>query len=649
MHRWSRLFVPTLREAPADAEVASHRFLVRSGYIRQLGAGIYSYLFLGQRSLNKIIAIVREEMDQIGQEFYLPAIHPRELWEQSGRWNAIGDNMFRLKDRKGADMCLGFTHEEVMTSIARNELRSYKQLPQIWYQIQAKFRDEPRPKSGLLRVRQFTMKDSYSFDMDKAGLDRSFDLHDAVYRRIFTRCGLNFVAVEADSGAMGGSQSQEFMVYTDAGEDLIASCDMAGCEYAANVEKATSRLEPVVEMEPTGDGTPEPVYTPGCAAIPDVAEFFKISPASDIKCVAYMAGFIRPGAVARIPIVAFLRGDHMLNEVKFTALVGANELNLMIPEEVEKTFDAPGGYLGPIGLNPVSLENFALVQKRGLLPESVAGNEHQYSHLGTLTRQYFKHPVVIVDKALEGRKNMVCGANKLDFHLRNVTPGRDFSWTLVADIRNVNEGEGCPTRYVPEPGAENRVIFPFRPDGFCAGSLVVGKAVEVGHIFKLGYKYSESMGARVLDVNGKEVTPIMGSYGIGIERILTAAIEQSNDKNGFWLHASIAPFTVVVTVTNSSDAALAEAGEALAAKLEAAGLDVLLDDRDERAGVKFKDADLVGIPYRINVGKKAAGGFVELVTRSTATSVDVSLNEAVALVKERVQEDALLLAAESSF
>ncbi len=278
MHRWSKLFVPTLREAPTDAEVASHKLLLRAGYIRQLGAGLYSYLFLGQRSLNKVIGIVREEMDKIGQEFFLPALLPKEPWEESGRWTGMGDNMFRLKDRKGADLCLGMTHEEIMTTIARSELRSYKQLPQIWYQIQTKFRDEPRPKAGLMRVRQFIMKDSYSFDLNKEGLDKSFDLHDEVYRTIFKRCGLKFVAVEADSGAMGGSQSQEFMVYTDAGEDLIVSCPV--CGYAANLEKAVSRLEPVDEMAATGDGTPELVSTPGCAAITDVAEFFKISPAS---------------------------------------------------------------------------------------------------------------------------------------------------------------------------------------------------------------------------------------------------------------------------------------------------------------------------------------------------------------------------------
>src|ERR1700676_2814489 len=286
MHRWSKLSIPPLLEAPTDAEVASHKFLLRAGYVRQLGAGIYNYLFLGQRSLNKIIAIVREEMDKIGQEFFLPAILPKEPWVQSGRWTGMGDNMFRLKDRKGAELCLGMTHEEIMTTIARSELRSYKQLPQIWYQIQTKFRDEPRPKSGLLRVRQFTMKDSYSFDIDKAGLDVSFDKHDQVYRKIFTRCGLEFVAVEADSGAMGGSQSQEFMVYTEAGEDLIVSCAESG--YAANLEKAVSQLLPVTETAPTGDGMPELVHTPGTAAIADVAEFFNISPASDIKTVAYM-------------------------------------------------------------------------------------------------------------------------------------------------------------------------------------------------------------------------------------------------------------------------------------------------------------------------------------------------------------------------
>jgi prolyl-tRNA synthetase len=582
MHRWSKLFVPTLREAPADAEVASHKFLVRSGYVRQLGAGIYSYLFLGQRSINKIIGIVREEMDKIGQEFLLPAIHPSEIWEQSGRWTTMGQNMFRLQDRKGAWLCLGMTHEEVMTDIARKELRSYKQLPQIWYQIQTKFRDEPRPKAGLLRVRQFIMKDAYSFDIDAAGLDKSFDLHDQTYRAIFTRCGLNFVAVEADSGAMGGTQSQEFMVYTDAGEDLIVSCPK--CHYAANLEKATSVLSPVTELAPTGDGKPELVSTPNTASIEDVARFFGISEAQDIKCVAYMAEIkaaTKKGESVWHPVVVFLRGDHQVNETKLLGLIKAAEVRPMQPEELEKYIHGPAGYLGPIGLEPA----------KQLLDGGVN---------------------VVLDAALEGRENMVCGANKLDYHYRNVTPGRDFTWTTSADIRNAVEGEGCPQ---------------------CGSPLRIGKAVEIGHIFKLGYKYSESMGARVLDPNGKEVTPIMGSYGIGIERILTAAIEQSHDANGFWLPRSIAPFEVVVTITNATDANLVAAGEAIAADLEAAGFDVLLDDRDERAGVKFKDADLIGIPYRINVGKKAAEGKVELVTRATASSEDIAIADVAAALQ----------------
>jgi prolyl-tRNA synthetase len=593
MHRWSKLFIPTLREAPADAEVASHKFLVRAGYIRQLGAGIYSYLFLGQRSINRIIAIVREEMDRIGQEFLLPTLHPADLWRESGRWTIMGDAMFRLKDRKGADLCLGMTHEEVVTDIARSELRSYKQLPQIWYQIQTKFRDEPRPRSGLLRVRQFIMKDSYSFDLDEAGLDRSYRLHDGAYRAIFTRSGLNFVVVEADSGAMGGSQSQEFMVYSDAGEDLIASC--AACGYAANLEKASSRLAPVQEMAPTGDGKPELVSTPGQAAIADVTKFFSIEPSSDIKAVAYMATI--PGGKfasaksaaakstdpksadgqsaldALSPVVAFLRGDHFVNETKLLKVLGATELRPMVAEELEQWFHGPAGYLGPVGVDPAAQINDGKLN-------------------------------VILDPGLEKRENLVCGANKLDYHYRNVVPGRDFQWTAVADIRNVLEGEGCPS---------------------CGEPLKVARAVEVGHIFKLGPRYTDKMGSRVLDANGKEVTPIMGCYGIGIERILTAAVEQGNDANGFWLPRAIAPFDVVVTITNVADAALNATGEKIAAELEAAGFDVLLDDRDDRAGVKFKDADLIGIPYRVTVGKKAAEGKVELVTRASASGRDVPI------------------------
>ncbi len=599
MHRWSKLFIPTLREAPADAEVASHKFLLRAGYVRQLSAGIYSYLFMGQRSLNKIVKITREEMDRIGQEFLLPALHPRELWEESGRWTGMGQNMFRLQDRKGAWLVLGMTHEEVMTDIARKELRSYKQLPQIWYQIQTKFRDEPRPKSGLLRVRQFIMKDSYSFDVDAAGLDESYRKHDEVYRRIFTRCGLNFVAVEADSGAMGGSQSQEFMVYSEAGEDLIASCST--CGYAANMEKAAARLAPVEDLAPGVNGSPELVHTPGQRTIEEVGDFLNVEPVHQLKTMAYMA-VVPPakagGADDVRPVVVFLRGDHTLNEAKLAGLLpGVREIRPMQPEEIESVFRAPAGYLGPVGLD--------------ILPASPDG-AHSFA-----ARQAGSRVMVILDRAVENRANLIAGANQKEYHLRNVTPGRDFSPTMVADVRNVQEGEDCP-------------VCPAAP----GSPMKVAKAVEIGHIFKLGYRYSETMGARVLDANGKEIMPIMGCYGIGMERILTSAIEQNHDQNGFWMPSAIAPFDVVVTVTNVSDPTLAATGEQVASLLESAGFDVLLDDRNERAGVKFKDADLVGIPYRVNVGKKAAEGRLELVTRATASSQDVEIAVVAKLLGE---------------
>ena len=574
MHRWSQLFIPTLREAPADAEVASHKLLLRAGYIRQLSAGIYSYLFLGYRSMLKITAIVRQEMDKIGQEFYLPAIHPRELWEASGRWAAIDDTMFRLKDRKGADLCLGMTEEEVMTEIARKELRSYKQLPQIWYQIQSKFRDEARPKSGLLRVRQFTMKDSYSFDLDAAGLDVSYKKHYNTYRRIFDRCGLQYVVVEAHSGAMGGSESNEFVIYTEAGEDLIVSCP--SCHYAANLEKAAARLEAVPDYEGTGNGQPELVHTPGLKTVEEVANYLGVSPKNKIKTLALMATETKGGAEKphEVPVILFLRGDHTLNEAKLsTALAGA-QFRPMHAEEIQKVFGAPAGFLGPIG-------------------------SEGRTYKGIKAR-------VLVDRALLGRKNLIAGANKEDYHLRNVTPERDFTVSEWADLRSVSEGEGCPN---------------------CGTPLKVAKAMEIGHIFKLGDKYTQSMGARVLDQNGKEVAPIMGCYGIGIERILTAAVEQNHDNDGFWLPASIAPFEVVVTPTNVKDPTLLSTSVQIAEQLSAAGFDVLLDDRDERPGVKFKDADLVGIPFRVNVGKKVTEGMVEVVPRSTRQMLDANIRD----------------------
>jgi prolyl-tRNA synthetase len=578
--RWSQYFIPTLREDPADAEVVSHRLLLRAGMIRQLSAGIYSYLPLAQRVALKVMQILREEMNAIGgQEFFLPALNPREIWEESGRWTVMGDNMFRLKDRKDADLCLAMTHEEIFTSIARNELRSYKQLPQVWYQIQVKFRDEPRPKSGLLRVRQFIMKDAYSFDVDQAGLDKSFEDQRAAYKRIFDRCGLKYVIVEASSGSMGGSASDEFMVKTDAGEDMIATCE--NCGYAANVEKATSRV-PAVHDE-VGPGTPEEFPTPGVRTIEDLTTFPGGAPAErQIKTLVYIAVH----SDGQRAVLALLRGDHQLHETKLADTLGALEVRPAHAEEIRDLLGAGAGSLGGVGA-----KQKALAQRKEVL--------------------------IIADAGLKGRSNMTTGANKDDHHLRGVNIARDITVDKWADLRMVSSGEGCPN---------------------CeGGTLEVFKALEIGHIFKLGTKYSESMGARVLTQDGKEVPVVMGSYGIGVERIMASAIELHHDADGIIWPRAIAPFDVVVTVTNTKQDNLREAGEKLYADLTRAGLDVLLDDRDERAGVKFKDADLIGIPYRITLGKKITDGMVELFDRRAKTSEDVSLSD----VARRVQELAL--------
>lgn len=574
--RWSQYFIPTLREDPADAEVVSHKLLLRAGIVRQLSAGIYSYLPLGQRIALKVMAVLREEMNRVGgQEFYLPALHPAELWQESGRWNAIGDDMFRLKDRKGADMCLGMTHEEVFTSIARNELRSYKQLPQVWYQIQIKFRDEPRPKSGLMRLRTFIMKDAYTFDVDREGLDRSFNDQREAYKRIFARCGVEFSIVEASSGSMGGSESSEFVAKTDAGEDLIASC--SNCGYAANVEKATSRL-PVVEDE-AGPDAPEEFPTPGVRTIEDLTTFPGGAAADrQIKSLVFIATIDGEPR----PILALLRGDHQLHEVKFTDALGATALRPAQAEEIRELLGASAGSLG-----------------------------------GVRAKQTARELFIVADLGLKDRRNMTTGANKDDHHLRGVNVERDIEIDQWADLRTVTSGEACP-----------------RCD---TGVLDVYKAMEIGHIFKLGTKYSESMGATVLTKDGKPVPIVMGSYGIGVERIITAAVEQSHDENGIIWPKTLAPFDVVVTITNVKDEKLREEGEKLYKDLQHAGLGVLLDDRDERAGVKFKDADLIGIPYRITVGKKIADGLVELFDRRTKQSEDAKLSEVV----EQVQKLAL--------
>jgi len=576
--RWSQYFIPTLREDPADAEVVSHKLLLRAGLIRQLGAGIYSYLPLAQRVALKVMAILREEMNRIGgQEFFLPALHPAEIWKESGRWDAIGDEMFRLKDRKDGDMCLGMTHEEVFTTIARNELRSYKQLPQVWYQIQVKFRDEARPKSGLMRLRTFIMKDAYSFDIDNAGLDKSFIDQREAYKRIFSRCGIEFSIVEASSGSMGGSESNEFVARTDAGEDFIASC--ASCGYAANLEKATSRLLPIKDL--VGPDAPEEFPTPGVRTIEDLEKFPGGAKANaQIKSLVYVATIDNEPC----PVLALVRGDHQVHETKLADNLAATALRTAHPEEIRELLGAGAGSLGGVGARQRAKEaNFQLT--------------------------------VIADLALHGRSNMTTGANKDDHHLRGVEVERDIHPDKWADLRSVGSGDGCP-----------------RCD---EGMLEVFKAMEIGHIFKLGTKYSASMGATVLTEQGKPVPIVMGSYGIGVERILTAAIEQHHDSDGIIWPKTLAPFDVVVTITNTKDAALTAAAEKLYKDLQRAGLDTLLDDRDERAGVKFKDADLIGIPYRITLGKKVVDGVVELFERQTKTSEDVKLSEVVSRVQSR--------------
>ncbi|HEX7174678.1 MAG TPA: proline--tRNA ligase [Pyrinomonadaceae bacterium] len=580
--RWSQFFAPTLRDDPADAEVVSHRLLLRAGYIRQLGAGIYSILPLGWRVAQRAMRVIREEMDAIGgQEFFLPAMHPSALWEESGRWTAMGETMFRLKDRKGADLCLGMTHEEVFTSVARHEIRSYKQLPQVWYQIQTKFRDEERPKSGLMRLRQFIMKDAYSFDVDQAGLDKSFNDQREAYKKIFDRCGIKYAIVEASSGSMGGSESHEFMARTNAGEDFIATCE--ACGYAANLEKATSRLA-LVEDD-AGPDAPEEFPTPGVRTIEDLTTFEGGATADrQIKSLVYVA--TDAATNEQYPALALLRGDHPLHETKLADALGAAAVRPAQPEEIRELLGASAGSLGGVGAR-------ARTQAAG--------------------RKFY----IVADEALRGRRNMTTGANKDDHHLRGVNIERDIRPDSWADLRAVAAGETCPR---------------------CErGTLEVFKAMEIGHIFKLGTKYSESMGARVLTQEGKEAPIVMGSYGIGVERILSAAVEQSHDADGIVWPKTIAPFDVVVTVTNIKQAEILEAGERLYAELRAAGLEVLLDDRDERAGVKFKDADLIGVPFRVTVGKKVGEGKVELFERASKQSSDVSLDE----VARKVQELAL--------
>ncbi len=570
--RWSRAFIPTLREDPADAEAASHRLLLRAGFMRQLMAGVYSLLPLGQRVARRITSIVRQEMEAIGgQEFRLPALHPAEVWQRSGRWESIGPEMFRFPDRRESPLCLGMTHEEVFALLA-TEIRSYRALPQIWFQIQTKFRDEARPKSGLLRVREFTMKDSYSLDLDEAGLDEAFQAHFRAYRRIFERIGLDPIAVEASSGAMGGSESIEFMSRSDAGEDWIAFCP--ACGYAANLEKATSILPSVEGDEEHALPAPEPFATPGVRTIEDLALMEGGAPPErQIKTLVY----IHRGA----PFLVLLRGDHQLAEQKLADAIGAGEdLRPARDEEIRELLGASPGSLGAVG---------------------VEGR------------------TIVADPALRGRRGMVTGANRDGFHLRGVEVERDIRVQDWLDLREVRAGEACPR---------------------CERPLEVHKTIEVGHIFKLGTRYSEKLGAVVQDAEGRSRPIVMGSYGIGIERSLAAVVEAHHDERGISWPMAVAPFDVVITVLGPKDEAILAAAEGLFDELGGLGPEVILDDRDERPGVKFKDAELVGIPYRLTVGPKGlASRQVELTRRRDGETRMVPLDRAAQVVAELVFEE----------
>ncbi|HEY4584150.1 MAG TPA: proline--tRNA ligase [Acidimicrobiia bacterium] len=567
--RWTQAFIPTLRDAPADAEAISHKLLVRGGFIRQLAAGSYSILPLGVRVRAKVAGIIREEMNRIGgQEFLLPALHPAEIWKTSGRWTLMGDNLFRLRDRKQADHALGMTHEEVFASLA-TELFSYRDLPQIWYQIQTKFRDEPRPKSGLLRVREFTMKDSYTLDIDRPGLDSGFDKHRAAYFAIFRRCGLDPVDVEASSGAMGGSESVEFMVRSEAGEDWIITCD--NCGYRANVERASSAVAPNED----GEGANLQRFpTPGLRTIKTLADAHPeiASPDRQIKTLVYV--------LDGEPILVLLRGDHELQEQKLMDVTGAVEIRPAQPEEIRELLGADPGSLGAVSV---------------------------------------KGPTVIADLALEGRKNLVTGANEDDWHYSGVDLGRDVSVGVWAELRAVAAGEPCSV---------------------CGSPLERWKGIEVGHIFKLGTKYSEAFGATVQDESGQSHPIIMGSYGIGVERAMAAVVESSYDDGGIIWPVSVAPYEVVITALRTDDGPTMDTALRLYQELTEAGIEVLLDDRDERPGVKFADSELIGIPYRVTVGPRGVtDGVMELTARRGMVKSEVPLTDLVTTVRGVVESE----------
>lgn len=545
--RVSKLYAPTLREVPAEAEIVSHQLMLRAGFMRKAAGGIYTYLPLAWRVLKKIERIVREEMDAKGsQELLMPIVQPAEIWQESGRWDVYGAEMFRLQDRHNRCFCLGPTHEEMVTTLIRGDVRSYRQLPLSVYQIQNKYRDERRPRFGLMRGREFIMKDAYSFDRDEAGLDKSYqDMYDA-YTNIFTRCGLNFRPVEADSGAIGGSGSHEFMVIADSGEAEIVFC--TSCDYAANVEKA--ELFPL-EAQEEAMLTKEEVVTPDCKTIADVCAYLKLPVDHSVKAVAYNS--------EKGLILCFVRGDHEVNEIKVINTCGVIDLEMATEEQLAAA-GTVGGYMGPVGIDN-------------------------------------KKVIVVVDATVMKMHNVCCGANKEGYHFINVNPGRDFTPTYVADIRLIQEGDPCP---------------------HCGGEVSKARGIEVGQVFKLFTKYSSALKATYLDENGKEQPMVMGCYGVGVSRTMAAAIEQNYDDNGIIWPIEIAPYHVLVVPVNTKDEASAAKAEEIYMQLKKVGLETVIDDRNERPGVKFKDADLIGYPLRVVVGPKTlTEGKLEVKIRKT--------------------------------
>lgn len=566
--RLSKMYLNTLRDNPAEAEIPSHQLLLRAGFIRKLVSGVYGFMPMGLKVVNNIENIVREEMNnKDAQEILMSAIQPAELWQESGRWDAMGPEMFRLKDRNDRDFCLGPTHEEIFTDIVRNDIKSHKQLPLNLYQIQTKYRDEKRPRFGLMRSREFIMKDAYSFDKDYEGLDVSYnEMYDA-YGKIFDRCGLKHRAVEADTGAMGGSDSHEFTALSEHGEGVIAYCD--ACEFAATDERAEVKDDVLYTDE--AEKALEEVATPGQKTIEDVAKFLGLETNKTIKTLLYKADDQLVAAV--------IRGDRTLNETKLLNAIAIPEhmLEFASEQEVKQATGAETGYAGPVGLKDVK---------------------------------------IIMDSELETMKNMTAGGNKTDIHISNVNYGRDFTAEVITDLKMVQENDECPR---------------------CQAPVKLARGIEVGQVFKLGTKYSESMGAMYRDENMNERVMVMGCYGIGVTRTMAAIIEQHHDENGIIWPMSVAPYQVYVAIVNVKKEEQVALGEKIYKEFKAMGIDAILDDRNERAGVKFKDADLIGIPVRVVVGKKADEGIVEYKERVKEDKEEYTVEEAIAKVKALVE------------